>query len=71
MAPSVWHIFLELIDVLGLLPHVGDGKLGPLWHPHGCHLVVPEYVLLTTEDLVQESNGTVLLIRQEDVLKRK
>ena len=60
--PSIWDITLNLRDLLDLCPHVGDGELSPLWHLHGGDLEVPEHKLGAIKDLMEEANGTILLI---------
>ena len=67
-APGVRHVDLDLREVLDLLPHVGDGELGPLRHLHGGDLPAPEDVLGAAEDLLEEADRAVLLLGEEDLL---
>ena len=71
LSPGIRAAAKELRDFLDLLPHVGDGELRPLRDLHRGDLEVPEHVLLTSKDLVQESDRTVLFLWEEDVLKIK
>ena len=68
VGPGIRDVGKEFFDVLDLLPHVGDGELRPLRNFHRRDLEAPEDVLLASEDLVQESHGTILLFGEKDVL---
>ena len=68
LSPGIRAAAKELRDFLDLLPHVGDGELGPLRDLHRGHLVGPEDVLLACQDLMEEADGAVLFFREEDIL---
>ena len=67
-APGVRHVSLEFWDVLDLVPHLCDGELRPLWHLHSRNLVGPEDILGARRDLVEEADGTILLLGKVDIL---
>ena len=60
--PSIRHIPFELVDVLDLFPHIGNGELRSLRHFHLGHLERPEDILLSGENLVEEVDGAVLFL---------
>ena len=68
--PCVWYVCKELLDILDLFPHVGNGELRPLCYLHGGDLEVPEDVLFSTKDLMEKSNGAILFLWEEDILKK-
>ena len=67
-SPSIWDAVQELIDVLDLVPHIGDGELRPLGNSHRCDLIIPKDLLFACEYLMQESHRAILLFWEENVL---
>ena len=69
LAPRIWAVSGELLDVLSLHPHIGRGELGPLRDLHRGHLIGPEDILLASQDLMDEAQWAILFFGQENVLK--
>ena len=66
--PSIRYIKFEFRDVFYLFPHSSNAELGPLRDSHGGDLVGPEDILLSTKYGMEEGDGTVLLLWEEDIL---